>query len=79
MAYSAPPLGGEPVPAASNRPTLVMVLFAFAVSVPTTWCVSLVTVVVNCELVPVARASVAGVETSVLEAEPEPAPVPQPR
>lgn len=41
--------------------------------------VSLVTLVVYCVLVPVARASVAGVETSVLDAPPAPAPVPHPR
>ena len=78
MAYSAPPDGGDPVPAASKIPTFVMVLFPLAVRVPTTWWVSLVTVVVNCELVPVARASLAGVDRSVLEAPPAPAPVPQP-
>lgn len=78
IAKSTPPDGGEPDPAASKRPTLVIVLAPVAVNVPTHWNVSLVFVVVNWLETPLARASAAGVLRSVEAAEPAVAPVPQP-
>lgn len=74
--HMLPPVGGEPVPAASNTPTSVMARVPAAVIVPVTRYLSLLTEPVCCEAVPFVRASVVLVVVTTFAEAAAPEPVP---